>query len=102
MDTQPYLTQAAAPIDKITIRPLTDTLWDYQLTLGNAAYLHITAKDADDLVLTLLTRLYDDDHLSMDTADRIAYLCQNVIADREMPMSHTTISGDPWLITKED
>lgn len=86
MNTQPYLTPNARPLDgDITIDHLNNSSWDYGIRLGNAGHLFLTATDANDLFHVLAKRLYDDDNLSMDTAEHVQFLCNSVLVDATFP-----------------
>ena len=78
-----YLSPSPRPVTSIDIKRITDsnTGWDYQFVLGDAGYLHLTAADANDLFHVLAKRLYDDNTLSMDTAEHVGYLCHVVVQD---------------------
>lgn len=82
MDTNPYLSIRPRKIIDITVHPLSlDLGWDYTLELGGAGSIVITTADLNTLLLAITTTLYDNDHLSMDTAERVAYLTGTILAD---------------------
>lgn len=83
MNTPMYLNPTPQPFTSINIKRITAhrTGWDYQIILGDAGYLHLTAADANDLFHVLAKRLYDDNTLSMDTAEHVGYLCHVVMQD---------------------
>ena len=82
MTLQAYITPAPRPIDgDIFIRPCDSPSWDYTIRLGDAGHIFINHDDLDNLILVLTTLLYDHDQISMKTAERVAFLCQSVLAD---------------------
>ncbi len=79
-----YLSITPAPVLNIEVNHLNRSphdSWEYQIKLGMAGYLHLSAKDTDDLFLVLCKRLYDDNNLSMETAERVNYMTMVALQD---------------------
>ena len=92
-----YLTPAPRPIDgDITIHT-TPGSWDYEIRLGTSGHIFINAAPLETTCLGILTALYDNNHLSMETAERVAFLCQSALADNKCPSCGGSGQvGAPW------
>jgi hypothetical protein len=54
-----------------------------QITTDNGDSLSMPVPMATTLVIDLVTALYDNGTLSMEAAERLSFLCQSVLADRQ-------------------
>ena len=81
-DSKPYLSVRPARIEgDITVKPAEGANWDYTVTLGWGNHLFLTATDANAILVTLATALYDDGGMSMEAAERVNYLSGIVLRD---------------------
>ena len=83
MAPRPYLMPNGGGLDTITITNISqiNVGWDYQITLGTMGYLHMPAKDAADLAVTLIRRLVEDGKLPMGDAEYINAMTHRVLQD---------------------
>jgi hypothetical protein len=56
---------------------------DVMVNLGNSI-LTLPPQHANTLVVALMTRLFDDGTMTMETAERVGYLSSAVLADSDM------------------
>lgn len=85
------------PIEVTTVNTTRDD-WNHSIAFGYENRVYLSNEETNALFLSLATSLFDNGTITMDVADRVAYLMSAVLADREMPMPPHIAHNDFWAI----
>lgn len=84
MNNAPAWSPDVSIVTAITVGRASTERWQYRFRFGGAGMLLTAAQTAETLLTDLATLLYEDNALTMETAERLQYLASAVIADSEV------------------